>query len=391
MIALLRHLLLGAALICTMALSGCSTLNDFFGGEDNSAPPAELEDFEPQVKVRTVWRRRIGSGADSQYLKLRPAVTEERIYAADRRGRVRAYDARTGEEIWRTDTDSPIAGGPGLGEQLVLVGTSDGEVIALGAGKGDILWRARVSSEVLSAPMAQGGVTVARTIDGKLFGLSSDDGSRLWVYDRTVPVLTLRGTSSPALADGVAVAGFDSGRLVSVALGNGQPHWETRVAVPTGRTELERMVDIDADPLIDDNTVYAVTYQGRVAAVDLPSGDVIWRRDMSSHSGIGIDGDNIYVTDDQSHVWALNRRNSASMWRQSKLEARQLSPPTVFRDFVVVGDFEGYLHWLRRDDGQFAARVRVDSDGIIAAPVATPFALYVYGAGGELEALQLVP
>jgi outer membrane protein assembly factor BamB len=384
-----RRLVLTAALGGTLSLAGCSAMSGLLSGEDNSAPPAELVDFEPQIDVRTVWRRRIGSGADSQYLKLRPAVTEDRIYAADRRGRVRAYDARTGEEIWRTDTDSPVSGGPGLGNGLILLGTSDGEVLALRAENGDMVWRARVSSEVLSAPVAEGGVAVARTIDGKLFGLSVDDGSRLWVYDRTVPVLTLRGTSSPVLADGVAIAGFDSGRLVSVALGDGQPQWETRVAVPTGRTELERLVDIDADPLIDGDTVYVVTYQGRVAAIHLLTGDVVWRRDMSSHSGIGIDRENIYVTDDQSHVWALNRRNSASMWRQSKLEARRLSPPTVFQEFVVVGDFEGYLHWLRRDDGQFAARVRVDSDGIIAAPVATPFALYVYGAGGELEAFQL--
>jgi outer membrane protein assembly factor BamB len=369
--------------------SGCTALGNLFDNPDNTAPPAELVDFEPTVNVRTVWQRRVGSGAGKLFLKLRPAIDGDRVYAATRDGRVQAFDARTGETVWDTDTDSPLSGGPGVGDGLVLLGTSEGEVLALGEKDGEIEWRARVSSEVLSSPEAQGGVAVARTIDGKLFGLNTDDGTRLWVYDRTAPVLTLRGTSSPALAEGAAIAGFDNGQVVAVALSNGQALWETRVAVPRGRTELERMVDIDADPIILGNAVYAVTYQGQIAALDLFSGEVIWRRDMSSHAGLGVGAENVYVTDDASHVWALNRSSSASMWRQSKLEARRVSPPAVFNEFVVVGDLEGYVHWLRKEDGQFVARVRIDSDGIVAAPVATPFAVYVYGSGGELAALQV--
>ena len=379
-------LVLGGLLL----VSGCAAIGNLFDSSDNTAEPAELVDFEPTIKVRTVWQRRVGSGAGKLFLKLRPAVDGDHVYAATRGGRVRAFDARTGESIWDTDTDSPLSGGPGVGDGLVLVGTSDGEVLALGKKEGEIKWRARVSSEVLSSPVAQGGIAVARTIDGKLFGLSTDDGTRLWIYDRTAPVLTLRGTSSPALALGTAIAGFDNGRVAAIALSNGQPLWETRVAVPRGRSELERMVDIDADPIIKDKTVYAVTYQGQIAALKLFSGEVIWRRDMSSHAGLGVGPDNVYVTDESSHVWALNRSNSASMWRQSKLEARRVSPPTVFDQFVVVGDLDGYVHWLRRDDGQFAARVRIDSDSIVAAPVATAFAVYVYSSGGELAALQVV-
>lgn len=373
-----------------LLVSGCAALNNLFDNPDNTAEPAELVDFEPTIQVRTVWQRRVGSGAGKLFLKLRPAFDDGRVYAATRGGRIRAFDARTGESIWDTETDSPLSGGPGIGDGLVLLGTSDGEVLALDEKEGTIEWRARVSSEVLSAPQAQGGIAVVRTIDGKLFGLSTDDGTRLWVYDRTAPVLTLRGTSSPALAEGAAIAGFDSGQVVAIAMDNGQALWETRVAVPRGRTELERMVDIDADPIIDDKTVYAVTYQGQIAALKLFSGEVIWRREMSSHAGLGVGPENVYVTDDAGHVWALDRSNNASMWRQAKLEARRVSPPAVFGQFVVVGDLEGYVHWLRKDDGQFAARVRVDSDGIVAAPIATPFAIYVYGSGGELAALQIV-
>jgi outer membrane protein assembly factor BamB len=379
-----------ATLVLATPLMLAGACAGMFDSSDNTAEPAELVDFEPTIKVRTVWQRRVGSGAGELFLKLRPAIDGERVYAATRNGRVRAFDARTGESIWDTDTDRPLSGGPGVGDGLVLLGTSEGEVLALGDEDGEIKWRARVSSEVLSAPQAQGGIAVARTIDGKLFGLAADDGTRLWIYDRTAPVLTLRGTSSPALAEGAAVAGFDSGQIVAVALNNGQPLWETRVAVARGRTELERMVDIDADPVIIDNAVYAVTYQGQIAALELFSGQVIWRRDMSSHAGLGVGPENVYVTDDASHVWALNRGNSASMWKQAKLEARRVSPPAVFGQYVVVGDLDGYVHWLRKDDGQFVARVRVDSDGIVAAPVATPFAVYVYGSGGELAALQVV-
>jgi outer membrane protein assembly factor BamB len=370
--------------------SGCTALGNLFDDQDNTAEPAELVDFESTIKVRTVWRRSVGSGAGKFFLKLRPAIGDDRVYAASRKGHVRAFDARTGESIWDTNTRSPLSGGPGVGDGLVLLGTSDGEVLALNEEDGQIAWRARVSSEVLSSPNSRGGVTVARTIDGKLFGLSADDGTRLWVYDRTTPVLTLRGTGSPVLSDGAAIAGFDNGQVSAISLGNGQPLWETRVAVPRGRTELERMVDVDADPVIDRKSVYAVTYQGQVAALRLFSGEIIWRRDMSSHSGLGVGPENVYVTDDSSHVWALNRANSASMWRQSKLEARLVSPPAVFGQFVVVGDLDGYVHWLSRDDGQFVARVRVGSSRIIAAPVATSFAVYVYGSGGELAALQVV-
>jgi outer membrane protein assembly factor BamB len=380
----------GLPLLASLSLAGgCTALGNLFDNPDNTAPPAELVEFEPTVNVRTVWQRRVGSGAGEMFLKLRPAIDEDRVFGATSDGRVQAFDARTGETVWDTDTDSPLSGGPGIGDGLVLLGTSEGEVLALGEEDGEIKWRARVSSEVLSSPEARGGIVVTRTIDGKLFGLSTDDGTRLWVYDRTTPVLTLRGTSSPALAEGAAIAGFDNGQVVAIALSNGQPLWETRVAVPRGRTELERMVDIDADPVILDNAVYAVTYQGQVAALELFSGEVIWRRDMSSHAGLGVGPRNVYVTDDSSHVWALDRANSASMWRQSKLEARRVSPPAVFNEFVVVGDLEGYVHWLRKEDGQFAARVRIDSDGIVAAPVATPFAVYVYGSGGELAALQI--
>ncbi len=382
---------LGRALVATTALlaAGCSPGGWFSSGTPNVEPPAPLTEYEPSVRATTVWSRDVGASAGRRFLRLRPAVMGERVFAAERDGDVSAYEIASGEPIWETATDTPIAGGPGVGEGLVLLGTSDGEVLALQADSGDIAWRRRVSSEVLAAPAAAEGVVVVRTQDGKLTGFAASDGTRLWVYDRSVPALSLRGTSAPVVAAGAVVAGFDSGLLVALALKDGQLLWESRIATPSGRSELERLVDIDADPVIADNLIYVVTYQGRVAAVDLTSGQVLWRRDMSSHAGLGVSRRNLFVTDDQSFVWAVDRENSASLWRQDKLARRALTPPAVFGEHVVVGDFEGWVHFLDREDGRLAGRHRVDGDGLATAPVVVGDLLLVYGRGGTLSALRV--
>ena len=379
---------LALCLAAALGTAGCSAVTDYFaGGTENLAPPTPLEEFEPVVEVRRLWERSVGDGADDAYLELNPATDGERLFAAERAGVVRAYAADTGKELWDSDTEAWISGGPGIGQRHALVGTSDGEVIALALEDGAIAWRSRVTSEVLSPPVEDAGVVVVRTIDGKLFGLAADSGERLWVYDRVVPVLTLRGTSTPALAQGAVVAGFDSGRMVALDLRNGQQIWETAIASPRGRSELERMVDIDADPVIANGTIYAATFQGRVSALDLYSGDVLWRRDMSSYAGLAVGSRHVYVTDAESQVWALERSGSASVWRQDKLRARAVTAPAVVGRHVVVGDFEGYVHWLDLEDGSFVARTRVGGGAIVAQPLVIDDVVYVYSSGGRLAAL----
>ena len=380
--------LLGTSLVVG-ALSGCGAISDLAGGDDNLSPPAELVEFVPTVNVEIVWSRQVGSGTDEQYLKLTPAVAGDRVYVANRDGSVQALDALTGARIWETEVTIPITGGPGTGEDLVLVGSSEGKVLALNALDGTLLWTASVSSEVLSAPNIGQGVVVARTIDGKVFGLDAGNGKRLWVYDRTVPILTLRGTSSPAIAQGIVVTGFDSGRLVALSIDIGQPLWETHVAQPTGRSELERLVDIDADPIIVGNTVYAVSFQGRIAAIDLQTGDILWRRDMSSYAGLGFGTQHLYVADDDSQIWALNPRDSAAIWQQAALSNRAVTAPIGFKDYVIVGDNEGYVHWMSNVDGKFVARQKIDGDGIITAPVVSGDMVYIYGRGGDLAAMRV--
>src|SRR5690606_26136777 len=251
---------------------------------------------------------------------------------------------------------------------------------------GEVQWRAQVSSEILSPPLRSGGVVVVRTNDGKVFGLSGVTGERLWVYDRTVPALTLRGTSAPAIAAGAVIAGFDVGRVAALDLGTGRLLWETSVATARGRSELERMVDIDSDPVILDGVIYVTTYQGQLAALQLETGRILWSRAVSSHTGFTADDNHIYLTDADSHVWAFDRYTGGVAWKNEKLHARMATGPASVGDYVVVGDLQGYLHWLRKEDGEFAARTQLTKKRIIVEPATAGRVLYAYGSDGTLAA-----
>ncbi|NNG13278.1 MAG: outer membrane protein assembly factor BamB [Halobacteria archaeon] len=375
-------------LLLSWLLSGCSGIPLVSDG-DNTDPPAELEQLGGDIQLKQLWSRDVGVGFDKQFVRLVPNVHGERLLVADRKGRVTALSAESGKPLWKVDTDAQISAGPGAGEGLVVVATSDGEVLALGLDDGAPVWRAQVSSEVLAVPQIDLGVVVVQTADGKVVGLGVRDGEQLWIYDRTVPVLTLRGTSTPAVERGVVIAGFASGKVAALSTERGFVAWETNVTVPKGRSELERMVDIDSDPVIEGASVYVTTFQGRLAVIDVQSGDPGWSRDMSSFAGLSVDFSQVYVTDEHSNVWALARDSGASVWKQDKLLNRALTGPEAYNDYVAVGDFEGYLHLLSRYDGHIAARSRVDSKGIRATPLAVGDVLYVYGNSGTLAAYTL--
>ena len=374
-------------------LTGCSTMSSFtesiFGGEDNSEPPAELQKLTDEVKLKKLWSANVGVGYDEHFINLVPGASHNQVFVADRKGRVDAFDVETGKRNWNVKTDEAISAGPGAGEGLVLVGTSDAYVLALDALNGDVLWKVRVSSEVLSVPKIDLGRVIVQTADGNITALSASDGQQLWAYDRSVPALTLRGTSSPAVERGVVVAGFSNGKLVGISAEKGFAAWESNVAIPSGRTELERMVDIDGDPVIVGNAVYVTTFQGRIAVVDVQSGESGWKRDMSSYAGLDVDFSQVYVTDDMSYVWALTRNTGSSVWKLDQLQHRGLTAPVSFDEYVAVGDFEGYVHLLSRYDGHIAGRVKVDSKGITARPRVLNDILYVYGNSGTLAAYTL--
>jgi outer membrane protein assembly factor BamB len=269
----------------------------------------------------------------------------------------------------------------------VLLGTRDAEVIALNESDGAELWRSRLSSEVLSVPQVQGETVVVHTIDGKLYGLDVESGAQQWEYDRTVPVLTLRGNSSPVIDGSSVIAGFASGKLVNLDLYSGDPRWETLVTPPRGRSELERIIDIDADPVIYDGIIYVCTFQGEVAALSMDTGVVLWRRPVSSHAGLSADWRHVYVSDAKDQVWALDPHTGAGLWKQDKLLNRRLTAPAILDDYVLVGDLEGYVHWLSYEDGSLMARTRVGN-----APISAPLRVvddiaYVYTEDGVVTAM----
>ncbi len=391
MLSSLRVFLL---LIVVSTCFGCGAkkaLNNFMGGGgDNTEPPTELSDFAESTQLDKVWSQNVGKGTDELYIKLVPAVLDDKIFIADTRGNIAGLFADTGKNIWKNKSKLSITGGPSADNALVMVGTDEGEVLCLSAETGEELWRSRVSSEILSSPKESDGVVVIRTIDGKIFALDATDGKRLWVYDRTVPALTLRGTSTPAISNGLIIAGFDGGRLTALELKTGKLVWETKVAISRGRSELERMVDIDAQPLIVDDIIYVTTFQANVSALALDSGTVLWQRDISSHSELAADESSLYVTEDTGHVWAIDRFSGTSIWEQGKLAHRKVTGPAVLGDRVIIGDLEGYLHWLDKSTGAISGRVKIDRQPILTQPIISNETLFAYSSGGTLAAFTYV-
>jgi len=381
------------AVMLAALLSGCSTLSKWtsslFGGADNAEPPAELIEIADPMPLKKLWKTSVGVGYDKQFVNLVPAIYNDQMFIADRKGRVVALDAETGKKNWQVKTKVAISAGPGAGSGLVLVGTSNAEVLALSTDDGTLLWKADVSSEVFSVPQVDLDKVIVQTVDGNISALDIDSGEQLWVHDRSIPVLTLRGTSTPAVEGGLIVAGFANGKLVGLSAEKGFPVWEVSIAIPQGRSEIERLVDIDGDPVIIGGVVYVTTYQGHIAVIEAQTGNQGWQRDMSSHVGLGVDFSQVYVTDDESNVWALSRSTGASEWKQGELINRKLTAPEPFDDYVAVGDLEGYVHLLSRYDGSIKARARVDNKGIQEKPLVKDGILYVYGNSGKLAAFTL--
>lgn len=375
-------------LTLTLALAGCGSL----WSEDEEGPgaPSALQPVAGAVELQRLWDEGVMDVDEEQRFQLQPMVVNGRIYVADHDdGRVAALNAEDGSTLWEVETDLPLSGGPGVGEGLVLVGTLDGELVALDQRTGEQKWRALLSSEIVSVPAADTGVVVAHTVDDKLYGVSAATGKEIWSYENAVPVLSLQGSSSPVVYNGLVISGFANGKLATLDLLSGQLVWEASVALPSGRTELERMVDIDGDPVVKGGAVFAATYQGNLAALVLENGQAAWRREISSHKGLVVDWERIYVVDDQDHILGVDPRTGAALWQQDKLEHRRLSAPALIGDYLVVGDFEGYLHWINLEDGSLAARTEVSDEAIIARPIVTDRTLFALDADGDLHALRL--
>lgn len=380
----------GLALV-GLLLGGCSWVNSYFLGTDNSIPPSPLQPLSQPQPVHELWHSSISSGSGATFSALAPALASGHLFVAGHDGDFHALDAVSGQSLWHTDTGLPIAAGVGVGDGLVFAGTSDGQVVALTQSGGKERWRAQVASEVLTAPVEADGVVVIRTVDGTFTGLSASDGSQLWAYDTTLPVLTLRGASKPLIANGTMIAGLDSGQLLLLNLKTGTLIGERRIASPSGRTEVERLDDIDATMKRVGNTLYAAAYQNDVIAVDLRSGAIQWAHKLSSDSGIDVAAGQLFVTDTDGIVWALDARDGHTLWQQDALRGRRLTAPVVVDGDVVVGDYQGYLHWLDTGNGQIVARIQSDGDGLSSTPLLVDGVLYVLGRSGKVYAFAAKP
>lgn len=364
-------------------LSGCSI---FGKDEDEELEPLELTDIEETLDVRRVWSEKLGGGTELLRVGLSPAGDGNRVYAASYDGKVTAFDAESGDRVWRVETDTRLSAGPGVGDGLVVVAGYDGDLIALRAENGEVAWATNIDGESLARPLVRDNRVIVYTIDGRLRAFSARDGRQVWVVEQPVPALTQRGTATPVSAGGAVITGFDNGRLVAVDTDDGVVEWESVLTPPSGRSDLDRLADVDGKLAVVGQDVYAAGYNGRVASVAAESGQVLWSREMSSPEGVSADWNNIYTVTDDGAIVALLRRNGEDVWRQESLLRREPTTPVPFGTAVAVGDFEGYVHFFSNFDGRPVARKRVGSGMISSPPVVIGDKLFVQSEDGVLSA-----
>jgi len=350
--------------------------------------PTPLATIDAGFTATKSWSYHLSLADDKAYGSAQQIVIAAgNVYVSDSKGVVYAVDAGQGKEQWKTETALSLASGVSSGQGLVLVGSHDGDVLAMDGADGQVRWQSRVSSEVLAPPVISEGVAIIRSIDGKLTALDVVDGRRLWSYQAKVPTLSLHGISAPLIYQGRVVAGLADGRVVALALEDGRVMWETAIAVPQGRSELERLVDVDANPVQFDGVLYAAAYQGRVVAIDMRSGRLLWARELSVYRGLAVDEKALYVVDHEDGLWALSRRNGATLWKQEGLLARSLTAPLLDGDHVITADVEGYVHWLKRQDGGFVGRSRIANMAVTVLQKDDNGALYAVAQDGRMMRL----
>jgi outer membrane protein assembly factor BamB len=364
-----------------LALVGCDN-------DKEVDPPAELVDLKPTRDVNQLWSAGLGGDSERLRLALRPTVTEGVVYAASHEGEVAAFNAQNGKRTWTVKSKLPLSAGPEVGAGYVVLGSSEGDVLALDAATGEERWRVSIKSEILARPLVVNDVAIVRTVDGHIEALSLTDGSRRWSVDQQVPRLTLRGTSAPVLAGERIVAGFDNGKVSAIDVRNGDVLWDTTVNAPSGRTELERLADIDSPPHVSGDEIFVVGFQGRVAMLALDSGQIWWARDASSYRGFAMDEEMLYLTNSDSVVMAMRKSDGAVQWEQAGLRRRGLTAPAIDNDSLVVGDFEGYLHWLNKATGEIVARRKTDGERITNAAVTDDGRTFIQTDSGKVLAFK---
>jgi len=365
-----------------LGLSACG----LFGDDDEELEPAELIEFETKVPIKKLWSSKVGDDAEFLRVALRPVGDGNRIYAASVDGNVTALNPDNGKRVWRNKLGIPLASGPGVGDQIVVVVGLDGLVVVLDAADGSERWRAYVGGESLAKPLVTDEHVIVQTVDNRLLALAAFDGTERWSIEQSIPLLTMRGTASPVQAGRNIVTGFDNGRLLAVDLSTGDVQWESMLSPPSGRSDLDRLADIDGEIAVVGQDIYAAGYHGRVASLAAESGQILWARELSTYEGVTADWSNVYTTLENGEIVAMNRSTGTEIWRQGALLRREPTAPVAFRSTVVVGDLEGYLHFFSNVDGEPAARVRAGKQAIVGTPIVIADRLYVQSDDGTISA-----
>ncbi|TAK74182.1 MAG: outer membrane protein assembly factor BamB [Gammaproteobacteria bacterium] len=358
-----------------------------FFDKDNTPEPKPLVQFKPEIKPHRLWSTHAGASIGDDYLKLTPSTSETAIFTASTNGVVTSVNKANGQRNWQVDTRLPLTTGPGAGDGLVVVASRRGDVEALRQADGAMVWKASIPGEILAKPAIGQDVVIVKAIDGNIHALAVQDGHERWATQQVEPSLILRGSSTPIISDHSVIVGFANGSLSRLALSDGEAQWTQAIAIPEGAFAIQRMIDIDADPLVLDHRIYAATYQGKISSLAWGTGQPLWSHDISSYTGMTADEETVYITDAKSYVWAFDAESGSVDWRQEQLEARIVTAPAAMGRYVVVGDAQGYIHWLDKKDGHFAAREYVGA--MYAAPIVDNNVLYLFTNKGELIAYTL--
>ncbi|MFV0576917.1 MAG: outer membrane protein assembly factor BamB [Vibrio sp.] len=369
-----------------LALLGCSS-------EEDNVVMAPVPEVESQFTPTTDWTASIGDGVGHYFSKLSPAYDYDKIYVASRDGEVKAIDPENGDTLWEQDLgeDEParLSGGVTVSYDKVIVASENGQVYALSTEDGSVLWQKAIDGEVLSKPLVDESLVMLHTSKGSLVALKEATGDQAWKIDSDVPNLTLRGDSSPASVAGGVFWGMANGRLAAAIIARGQLLWQQPIGTPTGSTEIDRLVDIDASPLIIDSNLFSVGYNGQLVGLDLRSGTPMWKRKFSSATDLGTDGSQLFVVTDKDHISAVDSRSGTLLWDNDKLENRQLTKPVMIGGYLVVGDAEGYLHWMDPYTGDFVAQQLVDEEGIATAPLEVDDGYLVVTRDGDIKKMEI--
>jgi len=388
-----------AACLLSSALFGCSSTDE----EDESRKVAELSEINEQFQPDVLWEESVGDGSEGFFSRLKPIVADDAVYSASRAGDVVALDRTTGKELWEADLSdihdersfwdnrhpALLSGGPVAAFNKIFIGSEDGKIYALDAKSGELIWQGNIKGEIISAPAVDSGIVVVNSTSGIMKAFNADNGEELWKIEQSVPALTLRGISPPVIASGGVLIGTSKGGVTVYLLDKGQQGWTTEIGEPTGSTELERVIDVDSSPVVFGDKVYAVSSLGNLAAIELKSGRVLWKRQYSSYRQIAIYRNTIFLTNLRGHVYAIDRISGIERWSNLTLSNRSVTGPAVIDNYVVVGDFEGYLHWLDQETGEIVTRHKVDSSGIPSTPTVVDNVLYSQSEDGALQVIEV--